>query len=121
MFAETNDYLCHAICLGRLKLVHHSTAGIAKVKHPTAQTEPPSFLNLGIVFKPIVSIFARLTTPVNERLSKGQRISSAVLDKKERAVERLLLALPNGTDQYTLDTTSCELHIGCVLLLKDKE
>lgn len=77
------------------------------------------------MFRRFVSIFVRLTAPLNEKLREDQQGSLDALDENESVVvayitENLInppeLMVRKSKGHYTLDTDACEKKIKCVLL-----
>lgn len=65
-FAETTDYAGQFIEPGRPKLAEHTADAVARLEHPTAQTERGSFVGMFSLYRRFVPNFARLEAPLNE-------------------------------------------------------
>jgi Reverse transcriptase (RNA-dependent DNA polymerase) len=70
-FKDTVDYLGHVIVPGRLAIATKNTDALKQAKHPTTQTELPSFLGLCNVYRRFVPNFSRIARPLNDLLKKG--------------------------------------------------
>ena len=124
-FQASVDYLGHVIRPGKLEVSTRTCDAIKRAKPPTTQTGIRSFIGLCNVFRRFVPNFARIATPLNRKLEKGQPFNFEVLtdpeyaafeELKRRLVSPPILALPKRDGQYKLDTDACDTQVGSTLL-----
>lgn len=129
-FTDNVDYLGHVIRPGKLQVADKTTEAIEGLKPPTTVTGIRSFLGLCNVFRRFVPNFARISSPLNAKLRKGEPSSFGDLDEKETEAFNILrdklisppvLALPNATGRYTVDTDACDRQVRCVLMQDQRE
>jgi RNase H-like domain found in reverse transcriptase len=123
-FKETVNYIGHVICPGKLAVAANNTRALREEKPPTTQTEIRSFLGLCNVYRRFVAGFAKIASPLNALIRKGEsprlgELSSEQLAAFEKLRDNLLnppfLALPRVEGRFTLDTDACDEQIGCTL------
>lgn len=73
-----------------------------------------SFLGLCNVYRRFVPNFTRIAGPLNKRTLKVEPFELEEL--KKRLTSPPVLALLRYGYRYTLDTDTCESHVGCALL-----
>ena len=124
-FQASVDYLGHVIRPGKLEVSTRTCDAIKQAKPPTTQTGIRSFIGLCNVFRRFVPNFARIATPLNRKLEKGQPFNFETLtdaeyaafeELKRRLVSPPILALPKRDGQYKLDTDACDTQVGSTLL-----
>ena len=128
-FQSSVDYLGHVIRLGKLEVSSRTCEALRQATAPTTQPGIRSFVGLCNIFRRFVPNFARIATPLNQKLEKDQPTKFGHLTDEEReAFEELkrrltsppILALPKQKGYYKLDTDACDHQVGCTLL-QDQE
>lgn len=113
-----------------LELSSYTTNVIRGLQLSTKLPKLRSFLGLCNFFRQLVTNFARIVAPPNQRLRKDQPatfppLNSGELQAKETLknvlIYPLILALLYAGGQMTLDTNACNIQIGCVLLQKQPD
>jgi Reverse transcriptase (RNA-dependent DNA polymerase) len=72
-FRDTVNYLGQVIRPGKLEVATKNTDALKTAKPPTTQTELRSFLGLCSVYRRFVLSFAKVASPLNSLLRKGER------------------------------------------------
>jgi hypothetical protein len=107
-----------------LSVAEKNTKALQTAKPPTTQSELRSFLGLCNVYRRSISGFAKIASPLNALLLKGESPQSGVLsDKQLQSFDTLrakllnppILALPRKEGLFTLDTDASNQQIGCCL------
>jgi Reverse transcriptase (RNA-dependent DNA polymerase) len=71
-FKETVNYLGHVIRPGKLAMAEKNTRALREAKPPTTQTELRLFLGLCNVYRRFVVGLAKIASPLNALLRKGE-------------------------------------------------
>jgi RNase H-like domain found in reverse transcriptase/Reverse transcriptase (RNA-dependent DNA polymerase)/Integrase zinc binding domain/Integrase core domain/Chromo (CHRromatin Organisation MOdifier) domain/Retroviral aspartyl protease len=123
-FKETVSYLGHVIHPGKLSVAEKNTHALRTAKPPTTQSELRSFLGLCNVYRRFVAGFAKIASPLNALLRKGEGPQLGVLSPDQltafetlraRLLDPPILALPRADGVFTLDTDASNEQIGCCL------
>ena len=123
-FQESVDYLGHVIRPGKLAVAEKNTKALQTARPPTTQSELRSFLGLCNVYRRFISGFAKIASPLNALLRKGESPQLGVLSKEQlqsfdtlraKLLNPPILALPRKEGMFTLDTDASNEQIGCCL------
>lgn len=127
-FTDTIDYLGGLIIRPRqLEIAPNTTVAIRGLEPPTSLTELRLFLGMCKEFRRFVPNFARIAAPLKKRLRKDQYPGYAPLSAEELTalhalmdalISPAVLALPYAGGHITLDTDTCDVQVGNILLLK---
>ena len=124
LFTDTVKYLGHIIKPGTLSVDTIATKALTGAQHPRTQTELRSFLGLCNVYRRFVPGFAKLATPLNKLLRKGQPEQLEVFSESEAEAFKALisavtappiLALPKPGLPYSVDTDASNSQVGAAL------
>lgn len=123
-FSKTIDYLCHIIASGKLHVSTEKTEASRPLQQPSSAPEPWPFYGLCNFYPRFVPNFAKLASPSDKRLKKGEplqiergkQIRKAADDVKHKLTTPLVLALPRSDGNYTMDTDACDTQMRCALL-----
>jgi hypothetical protein len=127
---DTVSYLEHVIRPGKLAVAEKNTLSLRTVQPPSTQSELRSFLGLCNVYRRFVPGFAKIASPLNALLRKGESPQLGPFNKdqleafmtlKERLINPPILSLPRSQGQYTLDTDASQDQIGCCLFEEQGE
>jgi RNase H-like domain found in reverse transcriptase/Reverse transcriptase (RNA-dependent DNA polymerase) len=127
---NTVSYLGHVIRPGKLAVAEKNTLSLRTVQPPSTQSELRSFLGLCNLYRRFVPWFAKIASPLNALLRKGESPQLVPFDKdqleafltlKERLSNPSILSLPRAQGQYTLDTDALQDQIGCCLFQEQGE
>jgi RNase H-like domain found in reverse transcriptase len=107
-----------------------NTLFIRTVQPPSTQSELRSLLGLCNVYRRFVPGFAKIASPLNALLRKGESPQLGPFDKnqleacrtlKEKIISPPILLLPRAQGQYTLDTDASQDQIGCFIFQEQDE
>jgi RNase H-like domain found in reverse transcriptase/Reverse transcriptase (RNA-dependent DNA polymerase) len=123
-FRDTVNYLGHVIRTGKLEVATKYTDALETAKPPTTKTELRSFLGLCNVYRRFVPSFAKVASPLNALLRKGERPELGILTDeqvsafnalREKLTHPPVLTLPKKEGLFVLDTDASAEQIGCCL------
>ena len=123
-FTDSVKYLGHVIRPGQLSVDEVRVKSLKEAKHPTTQTELPSFLGLCNVYRRFVPKFADVAAPLNHLLRKGQPVklepladveASAFSSLVDAVTSPPVLALPRLGLPFEVDTDASNNQVGCAL------
>jgi hypothetical protein len=80
---DTVSFLGHVIRPGNLAVAEKNTLSLCTVKPPSTQSEPRSFLGLCNVYRRFVPGFAKIASPLNTLLRKGESPKLGPFDKDQ--------------------------------------
>ena len=88
---------------------------------PTSVTEVRSFLGLASYYRRFIKGFAGIASPLHKLTEKGHtflwddKCNDAFAILKDRLISSPILAYPNESGRFILDTDACDISIGAVL------
>lgn len=102
---------------------------IELLQYTTTVSELRLFLGLFIVYRRFVPNFAKLVSPLNKKLKKGETLRFELDDKGRKTVDALkeklttlaVLALYRLNGKYTPDKEACDTQAECVLLQEPED
>lgn len=124
------NHVVHVIMSEKLKDGNHKADAIQKLQPAATMTVRRSVHRLYNAFKIFVSNFAKISSLLLKRLRKSQarelgllteKELSALENFKEKLISPPVLTLPERTRQYTLYTDSCDRHVRCIQLRRQKD
>ena len=129
-FTRSVNYLGHVVRPGKLEVASKTCKSVQEFLEPTTQTELRSFLGLCNVYRRFVKNFARISSPLNDLLTKGRPKElepfteaeySAYKELKEKLVSPPVLKLFQPDLPVILETDACNRQVGCILLQKHED
>ena len=120
-FAQSVDYLGHAIRPGKIEVASKNTEAVQGFKEPRTQTE----LRSCNVYRRFVPNFGRTPAALNALLRKGCLVevppftieqTEAFELLKKALIKPPVLRLPKSDLPYSVDTDACNHQVGCALL-----
>lgn len=124
-FTGTFDYLKHTTGPLLLKVATHTTDAMKRLKTSTKVIKLRSFPRLFDVFPRFVPRFARIGAPLRKKLKSDQPTHFGVLSADEpkamhelqdKLVSSPILALIYAWSRWNIDTDTCNVQLGCVLI-----
>ncbi|XP_071933704.1 uncharacterized protein [Coffea arabica] len=114
--------LCHIISKDGLAVDPAKVEAVVKWKRPENPTEVRSFLNLAGYYRRFIKNFSRISGPLTN-LTKKQgkyiwdvKCEGSFQELKKQLTMAPVLALPSGSDSYTVYTDTSREGLGCVLM-----
>ncbi|KAL3534954.1 hypothetical protein ACH5RR_003415 [Cinchona calisaya] len=122
-FAEQEvPFLGHIVGEGQIRIDVSKIQAIVEWKPPTKVTELRSFLGLTNYYRKFVRSYSNITTPLTELLKKGkawewdEECQGAFEKLKEAMTQEPVLALPDFSKTFEVETDASDFAIGGVLM-----
>ena len=120
LFVREVEFLGRNISSQGVTLTDHSLTTIREWKAPTTRKEVEQFMGLANYHRQYIDQFADLSAPLSRLLQKGSFVWG---DAQQQAFEKLkesllspaVLAIPNKTDVFILDTDASNTSVGAML------
>lgn len=127
-YSRDMHYLDHVIEPGKLQVARQTVEAIKAQKYRFNIAELRSIQGVCKVYQRFVPIFASLAGPLNKGLKKGEHPQfdldtvkrDAVDVLKEKLIAPQEQALSRNGKMHTVQTDTCDVHVACVLIQKQK-
>ncbi|GJT18998.1 putative reverse transcriptase domain-containing protein [Tanacetum coccineum] len=131
-FSKCKFWLQEVRFLGHVvnsKGIHVDPSKIKAVKNwkpPKTPTEIRSFLGLAGYYRRFIANFSRIAKPLtlltqkNKKFEWGDKQENAFQTLKDMLCDALILALPEGTDDFVVYCDASNQGFGCVLMQRNK-
>ena len=124
LFQKEVKYLGHIVCRDGIKTDPSKTETIREWPEPKNLSEVRSFLGLCSYYRRFIQDYAQIAKPLHKLTEKGQRFvfgadcQAAFSKLKAHLSDAPVLAHPDFSEQFILDTDACDSGIGAVLSQK---
>lgn len=121
LFAQTVEYLGHVVSEHGISTDPKKTEAIRKWPKPRNITELRSFLGFCSYYRKFVHSFAAIAKPLHALTQKGNKFTwseecqSAFEVLRDKLVKAPMLAHPDFTKPFILDTDASDMAMGAVL------
>ncbi|XP_072090672.1 uncharacterized protein [Arachis hypogaea] len=123
MSAAAVDYLGHIVCVEGVKVDPSKIEAVQTWPRPSTLKQQRGFLGLTGYYRRFVAMYAQVAHPLTELLKKnnfhwGTEAEQAFHHLKSAMMQTPILALPDFSQQFTVETDASHRGIGAVLSQK---
>ena len=119
-------FLGHVISVERVSVDPHKIEAVVNCKPPKNMSEVRSFLGLAGYYKKFVEGFSKIAFPLTKLTRKDVKYDwvdacqQSFEKLKSRLTSALVLALPNGRDEFMVYSDASKQGLGYVLMQNDR-
>ncbi|KAI3503855.1 hypothetical protein L1887_32310 [Cichorium endivia] len=120
------QFLGHVVSNARIKVDPAKIKAVTEWEIPRSPTEIRSFLGLAGYYRRFIKDFSKIAAPLTALTRKGiiyswtEKQNVAFEELKKKLCEAPILALPEGTEDFTVFSDASRVGLGCVLTQRDK-